>query len=379
MAGAFWRNFGEGCLSAHFANMRLAIHHNQGSFSDRWIQYCHEHQISYTIVNCLGTSIIRELAAVDGLLWHWRHQDPAEVLAARHVIMAVRAMGVVVFPDVQTCWHFDDKIAQKYLLEAIDAPLAPTYVFYNLEHALSWIEDVTFPKVFKLRKGAGSQNVSLIRSRQEARVLAKRAFSTGFRPVPDYWNDAGKRYRVARRQGALWAALKRIPRSLNNIRLLNRMIGREKGYLYFQDFVPDNQFDTRVTVIGNRAFGYTRKVRPGDFRASGSGEIDYDPSNVCLECVRIAFEVTKKAGAQSMAFDFVRTPEGRPLIVEVSYCYVPDFVYNCPNHWDRQLNWHDGHMWPQDAILEDIVQNISCRDSSNWVITDQADNRSLSF
>ena len=39
-----------------------------------------------------------------------------------------------------------------------------------------------------------------------------------------------------------------------------------RGYVYFQDFIPDNQFDTRVTVIGNRAFAFIRKVRPGDFR-----------------------------------------------------------------------------------------------------------------
>lgn len=40
-------------------------------------------------------------------------------------------MGIKSCPDENTCWHFDDKIGHKYLLEAIDAPLAPSYVFYN--------------------------------------------------------------------------------------------------------------------------------------------------------------------------------------------------------------------------------------------------------
>jgi len=339
--------------------MRLAIHHNKGSFSERWIAYCEERRIPYTAVNCLKTDIMQQLTLSDGLLWHWNHQDPAEILVARHVIVAAEMLGMVVFPSTPTCWHFDDKVAQKYLLEAVNAPLVSTYVFYNLETALHWIDGASFPKVFKLRKGAGSENVRLVGNREEARVLAKRAFASGFRPVPQYWNDASKRYRVARRQYDLLGALNRLPKTLNNIRRLNRMIGRENGYVYFQDFVPDNQFDTRVTVIGNRAFGYIRKVRPNDFRASGSGDIDYDPRNIRPECVQIAFEVTQKVGSQSMAFDFVIQSDGRPMIVEVSYCYVADFVYNCSGYWDSQLNWHKGHTWPQEAILVDLLENIS--------------------
>ena len=156
--------------------MRLVIHHNKGSFSERWIAYCDERRIPYTTVNCLKTDIMQQLAGADGLLWHWNHQDPAEVLAARHVVLAAETLGLVVFPSTPTCWHFDDKIAQKYLLEAMGAPLVPTYVFYELEEARRWIDSASFPKVFKLRKGAGSQNVRLVRDREEARVLAKRAF-----------------------------------------------------------------------------------------------------------------------------------------------------------------------------------------------------------
>lgn len=154
-----------------------------------------------------------------------------------------------------------------------------------------------------------------------------------------------------------------MPKALAKIRRINRAMGPEKGYAYFQDFVPDNQFDTRVTVIGDRAVAYIRKVRPGDFRASGSGDMDYDPRNIRLQCVQVAFEVTQRVGSQSMAFDFLIERDGRPMIVEVSYCYVPDFVYNCPGHWDRQLIWHEGHMWPEEAILIDLLEDVGRRKS----------------
>ncbi|HEU4400588.1 MAG TPA: hypothetical protein VFT43_00650 [Candidatus Polarisedimenticolia bacterium] len=338
---------------------RLALHNREGGFSNRWRAYCEEHDIPYRLVDCLASDILGQLAAVDGLLWHWVHQDAREQLVARHVIMAAEAMGLVVFPSTPTCWHFDDKVAQKYLLEAVGAPLAPTRVFYERAAALAWIEGASFPQVFKLRKGAGSGNVRLVRNVREARALVDRAFAEGFQPVPAYHQDVRKRYRAARQRGDLLGAVKRMPRTLINIRQLNRELGRETGYVYFQDFIAGATFDTRVTVIGDRAFAFTRNVRPGDFRASGSGRISYDLERINMQCVQIAFEVARKIGSQSLAFDFVLLEGRTPLIVEVSYCYDPKAVYNCAGHWDRRLSWHEGHVWPQDAILADLLEQIT--------------------
>jgi glutathione synthase/RimK-type ligase-like ATP-grasp enzyme len=337
---------------------QLSIHHREHSYSDRWIAHCDMHAIPYKVVNGLDSGIMKQVASSAGLLWHWDQADPREQLIARHVIKAAEAMGVTVFPSTATCWHFDDKIAQKYLLEAIDAPFVPTYVFYDLKEALHWIDRASFPKVFKLRKGAGSSNVKLVQSVREARALAKRAFSMGFPPIPHYGRDAMKRYRMARRRGDLFNVIKRIPQSLANIRNTNRLMGHERGYIYFQDFIPENSFDTRVTVIGDRAFGFTRNVRPGDFRASGSGDIVYNPQRIHRGCLEIAFEVARKVGSQSMAFDFVLAQKREPMIVEISYCYNAQAVYSCSGHWDNRISWHEGQVWPQDAILIDLLSEI---------------------
>lgn len=126
-------------------------------------------------------------------------------------------MGVKVFPNTFSWWRFDDRIARTYLLEAVGAPLVPTYVFYDLKRALEWIDQTSFPKVFKLRKGAGSNNVKLVRSASVARTLARRAFSSGFSPIPRYGGDALMRYRTAKKPGDLLKAVKRIPRTLATI------------------------------------------------------------------------------------------------------------------------------------------------------------------
>lgn len=337
---------------------QVAIHRREGSFSDRWIAYCEQQGIPYKVVNCLDSDIIKQLNSSDALLWHWFHADPREQLVARSVIMAAEAMGIKVFPSTATCWHFDDKIAQKYLMEAIGAPVVPTYVCYDLKKALSWIDRASFPKVFKLRRGAGSSNVRLAHSASEARTLAERAFSSGFSSVPHYGQDALKRYRAAKRRSDLLNVVKRIPQVLVKIQNFKRMMGREKGYVYFQDFIPGNDFDTRVTIIGDRAFAYTRNVRPGDFRASGSGDIVYDTGRIDRKCIKIAFDVTRKVKSQSMAFDFVLGEQQQPFILEVSYCYIAQLVYSCPGYWDDRLNWYEGHAWPQDAILTDMLNDI---------------------
>lgn len=342
----------------------LAIHHREGSFSERWIAYCQQNGIQYKIVNCLDSNIMRELAHADALLWHWVHTDAREQLAARQIIKAGDAMNIAVFPSPATCWHFDDKIGQKYLLEAVAAPLVPSYVFYESGEALRWIEQAAFPKVFKLRKGAGSTNVRLTRTAREARALVKRAFSGGFQPL-GYGRDVRKRYRAARQRRDLFGALRRMSRIMTEIYRINRAMGAEKGYVYFQDFIPHNHFDTRVTIIGNRAFAFTRNVRPGDFRASGSGDIVYDLERIHPLCIETAFAVSRDIRSQSMAFDFVLTENRQPLIVEISYCYDSKAVYNCPGHWDDQLRWHQGHTWPEDVILIDLLENVSPGRSGN--------------
>lgn len=336
----------------------LAIHHRPSSYSERWTAYCDSHDIPYTIVDCLDSGILSRLAGSRALLWHWHHQDSGAALMARQLIMAVELMGLAVFPSTVTCWHFNDKVGQKYLLESVGAPLIPTYVFYDLDSALGWIDGASFPKVFKLRKGAGSSNVRLVPSADAARALARQAFGKGFGAVAGYTTDMARRYGAARKREGLIDAVRRLPRSIARIRQLNYELGTERGYVYFQDFLDRNSFDTRVTIIGDRAFAFTRNVRPGDFRASGSGRIVYDRERIRPECVQIAIEVARRVGSQSMAFDFVMNSEGLPRIAEVSYCYDARAVYNCAGHWDGRLGWHEGHVWPEEAILIDLLERL---------------------
>jgi hypothetical protein len=153
--------------------------------------------------------------------------------------------------------------------------------------------------------------------------------------------------------------LKRMPASLCNAFHVRRSHALQRGYVYFQDFMADNPFDTRITIIGGRAFGFRRFNRPGDFRASGSGEPAYETEQIDPRCVRIAFDVAKRLGSAALAFDFLFDENHEPKIGEVSYTFVAHAVYDCPGYWDEGLNWREGHHWPQDIILEDFLNRIA--------------------
>ncbi|WP_175476654.1 hypothetical protein [Syntrophus gentianae] len=153
----------------------IGIHQRTGSFSDKWIEYCTIHKIGFKLVNCYDSDIIYQLKDCAGLMWHWAQYDSKAILFARQLTYSLEHIGKKVFPDSKTCWHFDDKAGQKYLLEAIGSPLVKSYIFYDKEKAIEWANETSFPKVFKLRGGAGSVNVKLVTTSREAlHLISKR-------------------------------------------------------------------------------------------------------------------------------------------------------------------------------------------------------------
>src|SRR5690606_32059203 len=110
----------------------------------------------------------------------------------------------------------------------------------------------------------------------------------------------------------------------------------QKGYLLVQEVLDENAVDTRITVIGDRAFGFRRFNRPDDFRASGSGRIDWDQAPIAEDGVRLAFQVARTLGTQSVAVDVLRRG-GQPVINEISYYYEGWAIADCPGHWKLPL------------------------------------------
>ncbi|MBT2133568.1 hypothetical protein KK137_04390 [Croceibacterium sp. LX-88] len=338
----------------------LAIHTKGASFAAGWVEYCNINSIPFKEVDCFSSDIMNDLDGCSALLWHWSHIDYLAHLFARQLIASVEARGVLVFPSTATCWHYDDKVGQKYLLDSIGAPAVPSHVFYDRDRALSWLQQAAFPLVWKLRGGAGSQNVRLVRNFDAAQAIVRRSFGRGWR---------SSRFHALREK--IWH-FRRQP-GLNNFSNIGRGLARvivpheihrqqqaERNYVYFQDFVPENDHDIRVIVIGERAIAIKRMIRDGDFRASGSGLILHAKGEIPEECLRIAFDVTEKIDSQCCAFDFVRDGS-RWSIIEISYAFSLAGYVDCPGFWKADLSWHPGAVRPEHFMIEDVVSRLNAK------------------
>ena len=344
--------------------MKIGIHNGKGkdkSWNHTWIRLCETEGISHIILDCYSPNIIDTLKRenVTHLLWAFSLKFPKDLLVARSILNSAEKMGIKVFPNFESNWHFEDKIAQKYLLESVDADVVKSWAFFDFEDAKEWIlKRSTFPIVGKLRRGAGSFNVVLLKNRDEAIKYAKKLFSVGVNPSPNFSVDLKNRTTQGIKKYGPKGFLKKlgsIPNKIKASRNSRSNFTNEKGYVYFQEFLPDNTHDLRIAVIGDRAWGFYRGVRKGDFRASGSGVIDYDktvPKTLILKSI----ELSKKLGARSLAFDYVADKNGTFRIVEISYGYVSQAIANCSGYWDSKGDFHSGSFVPEKFILQDLIE-----------------------
>jgi glutathione synthase/RimK-type ligase-like ATP-grasp enzyme len=332
----------------------IAIQPVKGGFDTRWIAYCKSKSIPYKIVDCYKHDIIEQLKGCDALMFQFYQGNRKDILMAKQLLFSLEQAGICVFPDFRTSWHFDDKVGQKYLLEAAGVPVAPSWVFYDKAEALQWADQCTYPKVFKLRGGSSSDNVKLVRSKGEARKLICKSFGRGFSqydPVSSL-KERIRRYRVGKsRFTSILVGLGRfiVPPPVAKIK------GRHRGYAYFQEFIPGNDHDIRVVVVGDKAFAIKRLVRVNDFRASGSGNILYEKSLFDESLIRLSFDISDKLKAQCVAFDFVHDGD-KPLVVEISYGFSPKGYDPCPGYWDKSLTWHEGAFDPYGWMIDDLIR-----------------------
>jgi ribosomal protein S6-L-glutamate ligase RimK-like protein len=309
--------------------------------SPLWTRLLQEagHQVRQVDVH--RADILEQLQGCHGFMWrHWHHPSSRQI-AKRLLPVLERQVGLVMYPDQNTCWHYDDKIAQHYLLQAAGIPQPQTWVWFDREMATEWATNAHYPLVIKLWSGAGGSNVRMVQDQSAAIRWINRLFDAGIVSL-----DEAETTGFSRIRGLLRSLDVPTPWEIH------------RGYVLLQEFLPVNDFDTRITVIGDRAFGFRRFNRPNDFRASGSGRIDWDPAEIHEDFIRLAFTVARRLKTQSCAIDGLwRGKEA--VVAEISYTYASWGVAACPGYWDSALRWHDGNLSPEEAQIQDYLHCLA--------------------
>jgi glutathione synthase/RimK-type ligase-like ATP-grasp enzyme len=312
----------------------IAIHSRIFGFRPRWVDYCKKQNIPYKLVNCYSNDLIEQLQGCEALMWHFNHNNHKDNITAKQILFALEHTGFIVFPDFRTAWHFDDKVAQKYLFEKIAAPLVPSYVFFDKKEALEWLEKTNMPKVFKLRGGAGSQNVELVKSFKAGKKIILQAFGKGFKKY-SAWVSLKERFKKYKLGIVSFNEVLKGFIRLFYSPSFSKHGGREVGYVYFQVYIPNNDSDICIVIIDGKAFGLKRYERENDFRASGSGKFKFEKELIDRNALKISFDISNRLSLQVGVFDYVYNNEKQPLLVEMSYGYAHKAYDECPGYWDE--------------------------------------------
>jgi len=331
------------------------------SSSPRWTRLLEDAGHHVRQVDVFRADILSQLRGCDGFMWRHAHIPLHRQVARRLLPVIEKELGIAVYPDQNTCWHYDDKITQYYLLTAANIPAPRTWVWFDYEQAMHWIESATFPLVIKLWSGSASTNVRMVHDHEQAVQWIRKLFTHG---VADMNELSGKG------TAEFIARLRRAARVILRGAGVGRPWELHRNYLLAQEFINGNDFDTRVVIIGNRAFAKRRFNRPGDFRASGCRNIDCNPARIDMRAVRLAFRTAQRLGAQSLALDILRRGE-EFLVVEISYTYPSYAQYECPGHWelkDDEVVWIEGRMWPEEAQIEDFLVRLEEKHDSRSLL-----------
>jgi glutathione synthase/RimK-type ligase-like ATP-grasp enzyme len=214
----------------------------------------------------------------------------------RDMVFALNKLGIKTVPTVEDALRYDDKIYQHKWLKDW---LPETRIFTTHESTQSFLNSnqcFEYPFISKSREGASSSAVRLINNESDAQ------------------NEIDLVFKWANGMGT------------------GSYDRKQKDYIYWQEFIPDNTHDIRVCKIGNCYFGLIRQNRPDVPMASGSGNNlpFYDLTNDhVVRAMHLAWEISSHLKTKLACYDFV-FKNGRPYVLEVSSSWSPNSYATCP-------------------------------------------------
>lgn len=327
------------------------------SYSEKFKEILVINKIPFRLIDPNSESLFEEINACSHLLFNHSQGDTDHLIYESIFNIAQNVFQIKCWPNFETYWPYENKTKEYYLLKSHNFPIIDSHIFWNYNQADAFLKETHFPIVAKLPKGAGSSNVVIVNSIDDGKKIIYQIFNKGVKTRG--LNNSSNLVSISK-IGIVQYSKALLKSCLLKLDLLKDKIEYpewqiQKDSILFQEYLPNNSFDTRVTIIGNRAFAFRRFVRENDFRASGSGNIDFSPDKIDTRCLKIAFSISKKLNFNTMAYDFIFDENKIPKICEISYCFVDKVVQSCPGFWDENLSWHNSQNWPQYYQLSDLL------------------------
>lgn len=192
------------------------------------------------------------------------------------ILLRLQMDGVILLPRFECFRAHHNKVFMELFRTSLcydELKTLKSYFFYSikdLKHLLkTYDSEMKYPIVIKTAQGAGSVGVALVHSREELLKKAEKMGKISYNGIIFSTKD-----KIRSTLGSLY-------RKSRQMDFLEKAKPREK--LILQSFLPDLKHDYKVLIFGEKYYLLRRKVREHDFRASGSGKLEFPDKLTSIE------------------------------------------------------------------------------------------------
>lgn len=268
----------------------VAIIFDPAHYHKYFMTACLDIGVSYVVIDIRSNDWLKKLQdsrCTAVLLWPLITNIVLKEMIDERLRLIENELNLYVYPSSNEVWLLDNKRRVSDWLNVNDIEQPLTDSFFIEEEAIDFANNTSYPIVFKTVRGSVSHGVMILRSREQAIRIIKKAFSRGI---------------VHERSD---------PRNF------------QWDFVLFQEYLPEVE-EKRMIRIGD-SFICIDKVRKGDFH-SGSGYMKWgDPGEKFLPLTK---QITDKGNFRSMNVDFFISNDDRILVNELHTLFhgpvIPD-------------------------------------------------------
>ncbi len=305
----------------------------EGYFARRayWPKYerfLRNNNLTWSYFDIHSSNWQNEAGNYDVIIWHPRSSPDFQAEAESKYYFLEKYLKKICFPSFDELWSYEDKIRSYYLYSNFGLPVVPTFISNSRTEAMEFINSTVYPIISKIATGSSSFGVRMIKNKRSAFNYVNYCFSKVGKKT--YWPFA-----------------------------------RQINYVYFQQFVENAKYDLRIIVVGNKAVGYYRYPKSGDFRASGAGILE--KKALPEEAMKIAFRTKQLLRATSLAVDMIYSEQTKTFnIIETSvFCGIDTaeqlIIDGIPGYYEfdgESFTFREGRFWVQEMALKDFFEGL---------------------
>lgn len=216
-------------------------------------------------------------------------QYPSYKESINDILLFIKNCGGKLIPDYEHFVAHENKFLQILEGNRLNLEMPKTTLINTTDNLQSLLSDLAYPQIAKQSSGYGSSTVQMVTSPEQASQFVKNHFID---TVPPRKNFLKRREELKRFEG-------KYP--------------LQTGKVLFQEFLEGADHDWKVLVFGKKLFALKRFFRKNDFRASGSGNFDFNekPDDRLLQ---FAYETSKKINTPYASLDIIETKKGYSLL-----------------------------------------------------------------